>query len=137
MAALTAARNTKERIGEVFDFPVKGSTTCYGGGLAVLNAGYAAPGTAATGLVAIGRFEESVANTGADGAVKVRVKRGTFKFLNSAAGDAIAQADVGADCYIVDDQTVAKTNGTNTRSRAGKIEGVDADGVWVQLGLGW
>ena len=44
------------------------------------------------------------------------------------------QADVGADCYIVDDQTVAKTNGTNTRSVAGKIIAVDADGVWVKLG---
>lgn len=43
---------------------------------------------------------------------------------------------MGADCFIVDDQTVAKTNGTNTRSRAGIVAAVDADGVWVQIGLG-
>ena len=41
---------------------------------------------------------------------------------------------MGSDCYIVDDQTVAKTNGTNTRSVAGKIIAVDADGVWVKIG---
>lgn len=135
MAALTAARNTKERQGDVFDFPVKAATTCIQGGIAVLNAGYAAPGTAALNLIAVGRFEETAVAVAA-GDVSVRVKRGTFKFANSSAGDLIAQADVGADCYIVDDQTVAKTNGTNTRSRAGKIEAVDADGVWVQIGLG-
>ena len=50
------------------------------------------------------------------------------------AADAIVRADVGADCYIVDDQTVAKTNGSNTRSVAGKIIAVDADGVWVKIG---
>ena len=31
------------------------------------------------------------------------------------------------------DQTVAKTNGGNTRSRAGKVFDVDADGVWVDF----
>lgn len=137
MTALAAARNTKERTGDVLDFPVKASTQCYQGGLAVLNAGYAAPGTTATGLKAVGRFEAEADNSsGADGAIRARIKRGTFKFANSAAGDAIAQADVGADCYIVDDQTVAKTDGTATRSRAGIIVSVDSDGVWVQIGLG-
>lgn len=133
--SLAQARNTKERIGEVFDFPVAAATTCHQGGLAVLNAGYAAPGATAVGLIAVGRFEESATAVSA-GDVKVRVKRGTFKFANSAAGDLIAQADVGADCYIVDDQTVAKTSAANTRSRAGKIVAVDSDGVWVQVGLG-
>lgn len=136
MAALSTARNTPERAGEVFGFPVKGSTTVYQGSLVALNAGYAAPGATATGRIAVGRAEETVANAGSDGAVAVNVKRGVFKFGNSAAGDAIAQADAGADCYIVDDQTVAKTSATNTRSIAGKIVAVDSDGVWVQVGLG-
>jgi hypothetical protein len=137
MTALAVARNTKERTGDICDFPVKASTKCYQGGLAVLNAGYAAPGTTATGLKAVGRFEDEADNSsGADGAIRARIKRGTFKYANSAAGDAIAQADVGADCYIVDDQTVAKTDGTGTRSRAGIIIAVESDGVWVQIGLG-
>lgn len=137
MAALTTARNTPERTGDVFGVPVKASVKPIQGGIAVLNAGYAAPGTAATGLVALGRFEETADNSaGSNGDLTALVKRGIFKFGNSAAGDAIAQADVGADCYIVDDQTVAKTNGTSTRSRAGQIVAVDSDGVWVQIGLG-
>ncbi len=136
MSALTAARNTPARAGEIFDFPVKAATTVHQGSLVVLNAGYAAPGTAATGLVAVGRAAESATAVSAGDAL-VRVERGVFKYANSAAGDLIAQADAGVDCYIVDDQTVAKTNGTGTRSRAGQIVAVDSDGVWVQVGLGW
>jgi len=135
MPALTTARNTPERLGDVLAYPVRAATRPIQGGIAVLQAGHAAPGTAATGLIAIGRFEETVDNTaGANGAVSVLVKRGTFKFGNSSAGDLIAQADVGADCFILDDQTVAKTSATNTRSVAGKIIAVDADGVWVKVG---
>jgi hypothetical protein len=69
------------------------------------------------------------------GAISARVRRGIFKFANSSAGDAIAQANVGVDCYIVDDQTVALTSGPNTRSRAGKVTEIDADGgIWVEVG---
>lgn len=135
MPALSTARNTPAREGGVFDFPVAANTTCHQGGIAVLGAGYAAPGSTAVGLIAVGRFEETVTAVSA-GDAHVRVKRGIFKYANSAAGDLIAQADAGADCYIVDDQTVAKTNGANTRSRAGQVVAVDADGVWVQIGLG-
>lgn len=138
MAALTQARNTPERVGSVSGYPVKAATTCHQGGLAVLDGGYAAPGRTALNLVAVGRFESSVDNSGgAAGDLHVLVKEGSFKFGNSAAADLIAQDDVGLDCYIVDDQTVALTNGGGTRSRAGKIEAVDADGgVWVRMGLG-
>ena len=52
---------------------------------------------------------------------------------NSAAGDAITRAEIGDVCYIVDDETVAKTNGTSTRSAAGTIRDVDAQGVWVEI----
>lgn len=137
MAALTAPRNTSERGGAVLGFPVKANAKIFVGALVVLSAGFAAPGSVATTLIAAGRAEETADNTGgADGAITVQVRRGTFKFGNSASTDLIAQADVGADCYIVDDQTVAKTNGSNTRSRAGKIVAVESDGVWVQIGLG-
>jgi hypothetical protein len=135
MTALTAARNTPQRAGDILGYPVKASVKPIQGGIAVLSAGYAAPATTATGLIAIGRFEQTVDNTsGADGALSVQVRRGTFRFGNSASGDLVAQADAGADCYLVDDQTVAKTSGTNTRSVAGKIIAVDSDGVWVKIG---
>jgi len=34
---------------------------------------------------------------------------------------------------MVDDETVAKTDGGDARSRAGLIRAVEPDGVWVQI----
>ncbi len=45
----------------------------------------------------------------------------------------LGMADIGKLCFIVDDCTVAKTNGSATRSRAGTVEDVDASGVCVRL----
>ncbi len=135
MAALTGPRNTPLRHGDILAFPVKAATTIHQGSLVVSDAGYAAPGRVATALVALGRAEGS-ATAVAAGDAQIEVRTGTFKFANSAATDEIKQADVGQDCFIVDDQTVAKTSGTNTRSRAGIVTAVEDDGVWVQIGLG-
>lgn len=134
MAALTKDRNSPERAGDVFSYPVAAATKIFLGALVVLSAGEAAPGSTALNLVAVGRAEEQVDNSaGAAGDLDVRVKKGVFRFANLGA-DLVALADVGADCFIVDDQTVAKTNGVNTRSAAGKVVDVDAQGVWVQVG---
>ncbi|MPZ57610.1 MAG: hypothetical protein GEU91_14145 [Rhizobiales bacterium] len=137
MVALTKDRNTPEAIGQVDEHPVLAATEIFAGSIVVLDAaGWAKPAVTATGLVVAGRAEEQVDNSaGANGALRVRVKRGVFRYGNSAAGDLIAQADIGADCYLVDDQTVAKTDGTGTRSLAGKVVQVDAIGVWVKLGI--
>jgi len=134
MAALTKDRDTPRRDGLLNAYPVKAAVLIYAGALVMLDGGYAAPGATATAKVAAGRADETADNSaGLDGALTVNVSRGVFRFANSAAGDAIAQADVGATCYIVDDQTVAKTDGTGTRSAAGKIRGVDSAGVWVEI----
>ncbi len=135
MAALTGDRNTPERANKIYEFPVKAAHKIFAGSIVVIEAGgFAAKGTVATTHKTVGRAEAQADNTaGANGAINVKVARGLFRFLNSSAGDLIALADIGADCYIVDDQTVAKTNGTNTRSVAGKIRDVDANGVWVEI----
>lgn len=134
MAALTVDRNTPEKDGILLSVPVATTKKILAGSLVAANAtGYATPGAVATTLTALGRAEEMVDNSaGADGAKSVTVKRGTFKFANHAA-DLVVQADLGKTCYIVDDQTVAKTNGTNTRSAAGVVMGVESDGVWVRF----
>lgn len=134
MAALTKDRNTPLRDGPIYSHPVKGATTIFAGALVVLDAGYAKGGATATGLIAVGRAEQNVVNPGADGAASIKVRRGVFRFENSTAGDAIDRTKIGATAYIVDDQTVAGTNGTNTRSAAGTIVDVDDDGVWVRVG---
>ncbi|UVK45362.1 hypothetical protein BPNPMPFG_000892 [Mesorhizobium sp. AR07] len=135
MAALTKGRNTLERSGNISEPPVKGATKIYAGGLTAIDgSGRAVPMTTAVGLVGLGRAEQSVDNSaGADGDKNVRVGRGIYQFANSSAGDLITRNDIGATCHGIDDQTVAKTNGTNTRSPAGKIHDVDANGVWVKF----
>lgn len=134
---LTADRNTARRAGTDFSAPVAAATKIYAGGIVCLDAsGNATPGAAATTLTPVGRAKATVDNTGAAGVLSVEVERGVFKYANSAAADLITRAEIGDVCYIVDDATVAKTNGGSTRSRAGLICDVDADGqVWVELGL--
>lgn len=140
MAALSAIRDTPKldsSLATLHGFKQKGSTKLWFGALSVLAAGYLAPGSTATGLTCVGRCRKTSDNTaGADGAVFAQVEAGTFKWDNSASGDLIAQANVGAPCYIVDDHTVALTSNSGARSVAGIIQGVDTDGVWVQSGLG-
>lgn len=135
MAALTEPRTTAKRDGRTFGRLVATNKVIYEGAIVCLSAtGFATPGATATTLVADGLATQTVDNTGgADGAKTVVVEKGVFRFANSAAGDAITKAEIGDDCYIVDDQTVAKTSGTNTRSIAGKIMDVDALGVWVKF----
>ncbi|BAE50571.1 hypothetical protein [Paramagnetospirillum magneticum] len=134
MAALSQGRMTPERTGSTRTVLVDANVKIFEGALVVLAAGYAKPGATATGLVAIGRAEEMADNTGgAQGALTLRVRPGIFRFDNSAAADAITAAEIGSDCYVVDDHTVAKTSATNTRSVAGKVFDVDALGVWVEF----
>lgn len=132
---LTQDRNTPMKDAEEIPVPVAATTKIFAGSLIAANAtGYAVPGSVATTLTALGRAEEYADNSaGAAGAKTVRVRRcKAFKFANHAA-DLVTQAEFGKTCYIVDDQTVAKTNGGATRSAAGKVLGVEADGVWVYI----
>ncbi|MBN9232763.1 MULTISPECIES: hypothetical protein [Phyllobacteriaceae] len=135
MPALGSDRDTKQRSGEIRELPVKGATVLYAGAMAAVNAaGLVVPMATALGLRGLGRVERRADNSaGADGALRARVGAGVYRFANSAAADQITAADIGNDCYGVDDQTVAKTNGANTRSVAGKIYDVDAQGVWVKF----
>ncbi|QIB34754.1 hypothetical protein [Ancylobacter pratisalsi] len=136
MSALTQDRNTPYRSGAIRTPGVAAGVKIYAGALVMATAtGFARPGGVATTLKPLGRAEEQVDNSaGADGDVIVPVSVGIFRFGNSAAADAITAADIGSNCYAVDDQTVAKTNGSATRSVAGVIWDVDDLGVWVKIG---
>lgn len=134
---LAKDRDTPYRSGELFDLPVKGATLIYGGAVVVLAAGLAEGGLTALSLKVAGVAEDRADNSaGADSDITVKVRRGVFRLANSASGDLIALSDVGSICYLVDDETVAKTSGGSTRSRAGLIVDVDAQGVWVLVGFG-
>ncbi len=135
MTALTKDRNTKRRDGVQYNDPVAASTRIFAGSIVCLNAtGYAVPGSTSTTLKARGVAQEQVDNSaGAAGALRIETRRGVFQFANSTSTDEITRADIGASAYIVDDQTVAKTSATSTRSVAGVIRDVDSDGVWIEI----
>ena len=134
MVALTTERNTRNRLGDLRVEPMAAAVKIFGGSLVMRNAaGYLTKGATATGCVGVGRAEKTMDNTaGAAGALSAEYRMGSFLFANSAAADLITIADIGTACFIVDDQTVAKTDATATRSRAGIVEAVEATGVWVR-----
>lgn len=135
MVALTAPRNTPAALGDVRSAPLPANGKIWQGSIVQLTAaGFAASATATAANVTIGRADETVDNAGgANGAKRIKVRRGVFRFANSAAADLIALTEVGKDCYVVDDQTVAKTNNAGARPVAGKVFDVDAQGVWVEF----
>lgn len=135
MTALTQDRNTERREGTHASAPVAANARIFAGALVAINAtGFAVPGSTSATLSGAGVALARADNTGgANGSISVQLWKLPAQFANSAGADAISLADVGKDCFIVDDQTVAKTNGTNTRSRAGRVFDVDADGVWVDF----
>lgn len=133
--ALTTDRETTRRTGDVLSLKAAASKLYYAGSLVARDAnGRATPGATATTLRGVGRCREQVDNSaGADDATSVTIEKGIFRFANSAT-DPCSCADIGTDCYIVDDFTVSKTNsGGNTQSVAGKVFDVDAQGVWVDM----
>ena len=119
--ALTANKNVPERGTEWSGLhePNSGlaaNAIAYQGSLCVFDAaGNVAVGTTALNLNAIGVSQQFVDNTG---------------------GDPIAQADLGAQCFIEDDETVSRTDGGGAQSAAGTVYEIDATGgVWVAIGF--
>ncbi|MCB1824231.1 MAG: hypothetical protein KDJ54_06450 [Candidatus Competibacteraceae bacterium] len=137
MTALADGRNTPYREGSRYSLPVAAAKTLYPGALAALDAsGNVTPGATATGLKGIGRVEALADNgSGAAGDIRADIRPGIYRWENSTSTDEITAAEVGDTCYMVDDQTVAKTDGGSTRSPAGTIIDVDDLGVWVASGL--
>lgn len=136
MTAATKDRDTQEVVGRTRAFPMAAGAKVYAGTIAALDAsGNLNKGITAATLKAVGVFDQPYDNTGgAAGAITGEAKRGIYgPFANSSAGDLIADTDIGSTCYIVDDSTVAKTNGSATRSAAGVVHKVDAAGVWVRF----
>lgn len=135
MAALVKDRDTRRRDAARRTPGLAANAVIFAGAIIVRTAaGFAAPATTALGLHAMGIALDAVDNTGGtDGAKAVDVDSGIYQVANSAGADEITAADIGNDCYLVDDQTVAKTNGAGTRSAAGTVFDVDAKGVWVEF----
>lgn len=134
MVAMTQDRNTSRRERGLLQVLVAASAMIFAGSIVCVNAdGFAVEGDTDPDLIYMGRAEHAVDNTGgADGNVSLLVRTdGAFQFENSAT-DPVTQASIGMLCWVVDNQTVAATSGTGTRSACGRVVGIDSEGVWVE-----
>jgi hypothetical protein len=139
MAALTTDRVGSERLVTRERRPLKGSIKAIKGGIAICDAtGFYKPGVAATGVVSVGVFTETVDNTsGGDGAKSAEIEfkhpgRKVRLFANSGTNVCVV-ANRETACYVEDDQTVG--NLATGKSKAGTIFDVTSEGVWVEVGV--
>ncbi len=101
-----------------------------GSGILVGTDGYAYVATTVTGRRSVGVAAYPCDTTGLDdGEASVVVQPGCVGwFDNSASSDEIAEDDKFKTVYWVDDATLALTDGGSTRTAAGAVFDVDADG---------
>lgn len=107
MTALAAAfaREYKDTDGCVFaEYEVEAGETIYQGGLVMLDTdGYVLAATATASQLVVGWADESVTNSGADGAKKIRVRSGCS---GKMATSSTTRAMIGDLMECVDDNTV-------------------------------
>ena len=124
-----------QAIVEDYEIPMGASTTIYRGTIVSLDqSGYGFPGTASLVRTPIGVATEQKVNSGAAGAKTIRIQKGCFGFVNSAGDDLVTFADVGRPCYVVDDQTVARTSANGARPFAGRVARIENSLVFVEVG---
>ncbi|MGK2898374.1 MAG: hypothetical protein ACSLE9_06775 [Burkholderiaceae bacterium] len=136
MTATTTDRNTRQRPGIKRAFPMAAATLIPAGVIACLNAsGLLVNGATSATLKCVGVTQKAADNSaGLASAINGEVETGVFgPFANSASTDQITLTEVGSDCYIVDNQTLAKTSNSAARSVAGKVWDVDTEGVWLKV----
>lgn len=135
MTALSKSRTVRSIPGILFSYPVLADAIIHQGAIVVLNSsGYAKPAVTGTGLIAVGVARESVDATGlSSGDVRVEVEEMIADMANSAGGDEITIAELGDVCWLVDDQTVAKTSNSGARSVAGYVRKIEGGRIWVQF----
>lgn len=114
-------------------YKVKGSTTIYLGTMVAIGTdGYAIPAADAASLKVVGVAQDHIANTGGDGAKRVRAAKCVATMANSVS-NAATIVQLGGTVYVEDDQTINKDGGSHTVA-AGKLVQLDDDGTcWVQF----
>ena len=114
------------------NLPITANAQLYRGSIAATRSGYAVEMTSpqSTDLV-WGLYEgggpgsteglPGVLGGTTNGAVTVEVATGSFYLNNGTGADVIAQANVGATCYVINETTVGLTSGSSTRPVAGIV----------------
>jgi hypothetical protein len=144
--ALNAPRKVQERTARQFAAQLLGGVTVFQGALVSYIGAYAGPARAGAGvdnaakaaeaatMAVVGVAEETVVADAVNGVSRAPYRAGTFLLKNGGGGDAITTAEIGDDCFVIDDETVGKTNPNSTRPKAGRIVDVEDVGVWVRVG---
>ena len=129
---LTQDRATPTRANRDHHDPMAAAVLIYAGAIVMLDAaGNAVSGKTATGLTPRGIAREHVDNrSGIIADKSVPSANGCHRFINDAS---ITRAEIGSTAFVVDDETVAKSDGGGTRSMLGTIIDVDVIGVWVDI----
>jgi hypothetical protein len=115
--------------------PMAASVSIYAGTIAVTRAGYAQPAHTPTNAdICWGIYNglnngsptvsTPITNGTTAGDIVIGIDTGTFWLTPGTSSDALTQADVGATVYVVDEVTVGKTDGSNTRPVAGKLAAI-------------
>lgn len=137
MAALAAARITTKKNGLRRRGPVAASAVVWQGGIVAWSGSGAnaklvaasADNTLRVAGVAVSTGDNRVAGPSA---VYAEYETGVF-LMNNDSGTPLTIGDIGADCYVVDDNTVSKSSSSNARPKAGVVFDVDSSGVWVKF----
>ena len=121
------------RDGDSYAYPVKGAVRIFARTLVALTATGLAVPAGTVGAVSIAGYADHHADNrdGADGAGKVRVKKGVLAFA-TFAGTAPTSANLNATVYAVDDETVSLDSSSGTRLAAGKLDGIEDGIFWVR-----
>lgn len=130
MANQTASRDPRRQEGNILPYK-QAAVNLYGGALVSKNAaGFAKPASDTASELFLGVLDKTSLNaSGAAGAKIARVwKHGVYTFATTGA----AQADIGVQVYVTDDQTVAKTS-TNSVLVGRIVEVLSATSVRVRI----
>ena len=129
--ALSAERSTVRRgdapILDRLYLGLKDNVKIWQGALVILDptTGLIEPGTGtAPGKIAVGCAERDYDNTitgHTAGGISGEVRQGNHYWASGTSADAITAANIGAPCYVIDDQTVGLTDNGGTRALAGVI----------------
>jgi len=139
MAKTEQAIVTEMRCGSLIPVPLAALALVLQGTFAVVDANGFAVASADVGGAdqsCIGIWDHSAENAGADGDVWACARRKQQFLVRNSTSDPVTQADLGAAVFIEDNQTIAKTDGTDTRSLCGYFMGFDLEYpefVWVEI----
>jgi hypothetical protein len=137
VTALAAKRAVKFKRFTTISLAATASDTYYQGALVGFDTatGLLVVGQALTTFVPIGKVVEDTTLGAGGGSVLVELFREVVAmwFANSADTDEVTSTSIGGLAYVVDDQTVADNDSSNTRSVLGRVWAIDsAKGVLVE-----